>query len=161
MNKQLQKQYLIGSSIDIHNTIVSDQKITLGGLSFDKQRIIVAHSDGDIILHAIAESILGALGLGDLGEHFSDTNEINKDISSLVILNYCLKLMKQANYEINNIDLTVVSEDIFFNHIKQVIADNLKDILDCQFINLKATRYENNTNHQITVYATTMLQIKL
>ncbi len=160
MNKLLPQQYLIGSSVDIHNTISSSQEIILGGMSFSKQRIIVAHSDGDIILHAIAESILGALGLGDLGEHFSDTATVNKNISSVAILNHCLELMKKANYQINNIDLTIVSEDIYFKDIKSTILINLKKLLNCQFINLKATRYENKENHQITAYATTMIRLK-
>ena len=138
--------YRIGFSTDIHNLEVSDKPQKLGSILYKLGYKVIAYSDGDIILHAISESILGALGLGDLGEHFSDSNKDNKNIDSLEILNYSLNKMKLLSYEIANIDITLICELIYMKLIKGEIRDKLSLLLNSSNINIKATRYEKECN---------------
>lgn len=138
--------YKIGYATDIHNLTNSNLNQKFGGLNFKVGYKIVAHSDGDIILHAIAEAIIGALGLGDLGDYFPDNDSNNKGLDSLNIVKFSFDLLKQYNFEIVNIDLTIVCEKIIFKHIKKDIKDNLCKLLSNNFINLKATRFEIDSN---------------
>lgn len=138
------KNYLIGNSIDIHKIKKEKKEITLGGIKFLQDYAIIAHSDGDIIFHAIAESILGALALGDLGDYFSDTNSQNQNIDSKIILDYVLNLMEKLNYHISNIDLTIISEHIIMKNIKSTIKHNLIKFLRTNQVSIKATRWEEN-----------------
>lgn len=101
--------YRIGISKDIHK-LVENRKLMIGGVHVDYPLGEEAHSDGDVVYHAIAESILGALNLGDLGRHFPTNDQKTKNISSDVILNYVFQLMKQQNYIINNIDVQIILE---------------------------------------------------
>ena len=101
--------YRIGISKDIHK-LVENRKLMIGGVHVDYPLGEEAHSDGDVVYHAIAESILGALNLGDLGRHFPTNDPKTKNISSDVILNYVFQLMKQQNYIINNIDVQIILE---------------------------------------------------
>lgn len=136
--------YLIGNSTDIHQLKKVKCIAKLGGLSFDSEWEIVSHSDGDIILHALAESIYGALGLGDLGDYFPDTDSENKNINSVFILKESLKEMELRKYIIGNVDLTIISEYIIFKDIKQKIKNNLVKLTNSKKINLKATRWESD-----------------
>lgn len=138
--------YKIGYATDIHNLTNSNLNQKFGGLNFKVGYKIVAHSDGDIILHVIAEAIIGALGLGDLGDYFPDNDSNNKGLDSLNIVKFSFDLLKQYNFEIVNIDLTIVCEKIIFKHIKKDIKDNLCKLLSNNFINLKATRFEIDSN---------------
>lgn len=138
------KQYLIGNSIDIHKLIKKESNVFLGGISFKEKYEVIAHSDGDVILHAVSESILGALSLGDLGEHFSDIDPKNKDMSSNKILEYTLNLMDKKGYQISNIDITLISEHIFMKEKKETIKKNLVELLKTNNVSLKATRWEED-----------------
>lgn len=138
--------YKIGYATDIHNLTNSSLNQKFGGLNFKVGYKIIAHSDGDIILHSIAEAIIGALGLGDLGDYFPDNDLNNKGLDSLNIVKFSFDLLKQYNFEIVNIDLTIVCEKIIFKHIKKDIKDNLCKLLANNFINLKATRFEIDSN---------------
>ncbi|MEG2993645.1 MAG: 2-C-methyl-D-erythritol 2,4-cyclodiphosphate synthase, partial [Bacilli bacterium] len=103
--------FLIGQSIDIHKLEYKVNTLQrLGGIEFILNYELIAHSDGDIILHSISEAILGALGLEDLGYYFSDKNQMNKNLNSLKILDFSLDQMRKRNMEINNVDLMIISE---------------------------------------------------
>ena len=148
----------IGNSIDIHNLeFCENSKQKLGGCLFDTNWKVVAHSDGDVIFHALAESILGALGLGDLGEHFSDKDPKNKNLDSLKILDFAISQLKKGDWQIQNIDLTVICELIYFKDKKQQIKSFLQQYLNCEFINIKATRFEENDCKKIVCQSTILL----
>lgn len=138
--------YLIGNSIDIHKIEEKENIVEqkLAGISVLTRYKVIAHSDGDIILHAIAESILGALGFGDLGEHFSDTEKKFKGIDSIFMLEKILKLMNQSNYQINNIDITFISEHIILKNYKHLMRLNLMKLLNTKNVSLKGTRWEED-----------------
>lgn len=154
---EVKSKLRIGYSVDYHNLIkVNECEQQLGGLKFILPYKIEAHSDGDIILHAISESILGALCLGDLGDWFSDTNPKNKNLNSLEILKFCLDKCYEKNYEVNNIDITLVSDTIFLGKEKQKISDFLSNYINAP-INLKATRFEENCETKIKCYASCLL----
>ena len=94
----------IGQSIDIHQ-LVEGRKLILGGVEIPFELGLKGHSDADVLLHAIIESIIGAMGLGDIGKHFPDTDSKYKGISSMVLLQHTYELMEQEGYEIGNIDV--------------------------------------------------------
>ena len=105
---------------------------------------IEAHSDGDVLLHSIADSILGASALGDIGIFFSDTDESNKDLDSIKIINFCLKKIKELNLEIYNIDATIICESPKISPHRDAIIESLSRILQISKskIGLKATTSE-------------------
>ena len=96
----------IGFSEDIHKK-EEGRKLVLAGVEFPGEVGLKGHSDADVVCHAVAESILGALALGDLGTHFPDNDPKYKGISSLIILNEVVKMMKNAGMKISNIDIQV------------------------------------------------------
>ena len=95
--------YRIGKSTDIHR-LVKGKKLIIGGVSIPFELGLDGHSDADVLIHAITEAILGALGLNDLGFHFSDKDPKNKDRNSLEFLEEVYKIMVNNNYEIANVD---------------------------------------------------------
>ncbi len=151
--------YLIGQSTDIHKITKTDSEknIILGGHKFKSIYKIVAHSDGDLVLHAIANAILGALQMGDIGMYFPDTKKENKNIDSKEIVNFCLEKMHECGYKINNIDLTIISERIMINDKRKDIVWSLVKILDTNKVNVKATRFEDTENNMIKCDVITLL----
>ena len=101
--------YRVGFSKDIHR-LASGRKLIIGGVvvPFDKGE--VAHSDGDVLYHALAESILGALALGDLGKHFPDTSDETLNMDSAIIVSKVVEMMEEKGYEVNNVDVFVSLE---------------------------------------------------
>ena len=99
----------IGSGFDVHAFGDGDH-IMLGGVRIAHDRGIVAHSDGDVLIHALCDAILGALALGDIGQHFPPSDARWKDADSLQFLRHCSLLMDQHGYRLGNADLTVICE---------------------------------------------------
>ena len=133
----------IGQSSDIHR-LVKGRKLILGGVEIESELGLLGHSDADALLHAIIEAIIGAMGLGDIGKHFSDTDERYKDISSLYLLEKTYEMMKRRGYEINNIDaLILIEKPKMAPHIIKM-RENVAKVLHCDLdrINIKATRGE-------------------
>lgn len=132
--------YRIGQSSDIHK-LVKDRKLILGGVEIKSEVGLLGHSDADALLHAIAEAIIGALALNDLGHHFPDNDEKYKDISSLKILEEVYKLMINNGYEIVNVDSLIMIENIkmkpYINMMKENIAKTLNTSINN--VNVKAT----------------------
>ncbi len=149
-------KYLIGNSIDHHLLKQEDGYITLASMQFSSSYKVIAHSDGDVILHAIANCILNALNLDDIGTYFSDTDENNKNMNSLIILEFALKAMKQKGYQINNLSIVLESDKIMLKPIKQLILNKLQEILKINAISIHGTRTEQNLNI-ISAYATILL----
>jgi len=132
--------YRIGQSSDIHK-LVKDRKLILGGVEIKSEVGLLGHSDADALLHAIAEAIIGALALNDLGHHFPDNDDKYKDISSLKILEEVYKLMINNGYEIVNVDSLIMIENIkmkpYINMMKENIAKTLNT--STNNVNVKAT----------------------
>ncbi len=132
--------YRIGQSSDIHK-LVKDRKLILGGVEIKSEVGLLGHSDADALLHAIAEAIIGALALNDLGHHFPDNDDKYKDISSLKILEEVYKLMINNGYEIVNVDSLIMIENIkmkpYINMMKENIAQTLNTSINN--VNVKAT----------------------
>lgn len=133
----------IGQSTDIH-PLVEGRPLILGGVLIPHHKGCLGHSDADALTHVIAEAILGALALGDLGKHFPDTDPKYKGIRSLLILQEVVLLMNQRNFKIGNVDaLILIEKPKMAPHIL-AMKENLCAILQCQSdqLNIKATRGE-------------------
>lgn len=133
----------IGQAIDIHQ-LVEGRDLILGGVKIEHTLGLLGHSDADVLLHAIAESILGALALGDLGKHFPDTDPKYKGISSVVLLEHVYELMNEKGYHIGNLDATILAEKPkMAPHILQM-RENIAKSLHCDIgcVSVKATRGE-------------------
>lgn len=135
--------YRIGHSWDTHK-LVEGRKLILGGVQIENKLGLLGHSDADVVLHVIAESILGALALGDLGTFFPDNSDKTKDMDSKIIVKECLKKMEDLSYEIENIDVTIYAEYVKISPIREKIRLSISQILeiDLNKISLKATTYE-------------------
>ena len=131
--------YRIGFSKDIHR-LVENRKLIICGVAVPFEKGELAHSDGDVAYHAIAESILGALALGDLGKHFPDTSEDTKDMDSALIVSQVVSLMEQKGYEVNNIDVSISLEKPklknYIDEMRRNVANLLK--VDISQVSIKA-----------------------
>ncbi|WP_294578858.1 2-C-methyl-D-erythritol 2,4-cyclodiphosphate synthase [uncultured Thomasclavelia sp.] len=135
--------YRIGQSTDIHQ-LVPGRKLIIGGVEIESELGLLGHSDADVLSHAIIESIIGALGLGDIGKHFSDSDDRYKGISSLVLMEKTYEMMDKQGYEISNLDaLILIEKPKMAPHIPKM-KSNISRILKCDpnKINIKATRGE-------------------
>lgn len=135
--------FRIGQSSDIHR-LAEGRKLILGGVHIPHTKGLLGHSDADALTHAIAESILGALALGDLGKHFPDTDERYKGADSLMLLKEVYQLMNDRGYEIHNLDaLIMIERPKMAPHIEQMRV-NIAHCLQCEIeqISIKATRGE-------------------
>jgi len=143
MHLEKEEPMRIGHSFDIHQ-LVENRPLILGGIQIPYEKGLLGHSDADVLLHAIAEAMLGALSLGDLGTYYPDTNPQFKDINSMRILKEIYEMIRQKGYIVGNIDSTVYAElpklNPYILQIKQNISKNL-NILEDQ-IAVKATTYE-------------------
>ena len=129
----------IGFASDIHR-LVENRPLILGGVHvpFDKGEL--AHSDGDVVYHALAESILGALALGDLGTHFPDNDPQYKDIDSALFVKEVVRLMDEKNYRVGNVDISITLEQPklkgFILKMRENVASLLK--VDISQVSIKA-----------------------
>lgn len=133
----------VGQGFDVHQ-LVSGRKCIIGGVEIPFHKGLDGHSDADVLLHAIADAILGAAGLGDIGQHFPNTDRSIKDIDSRDILKKVILLIQEKKYSIINIDATVICElpklAPYIDRMKNNIA--LDCHLDIQAVNVKATTTE-------------------
>lgn len=130
----------IGQSQDIH-ALVEGRDLIIGGVKIPYEKGLLGHSDADVLLHAIIESIIGAMGLKDIGTHFSDSDDKYKGISSLVLLDETYKMMKERNYRLVNLDSLIVIEKPkmapYIDEMRKNIAEHLH--CDINQVNVKAT----------------------
>jgi len=134
----------IGQSRDVHR-LVEGRDLIIGGVKIPFEKGLLGHSDADVLLHAIAESILGALSLGDLGHHFPDNSKDTEGMDSLVILAEVKKLMDEKGYKIVNLDSIIVIERPKMAPHIQKMRENIARVLDTDIenINVKATCNES------------------
>ncbi len=123
----------VGIGYDAHK-LIAGEGMVLGGVFIESEFSIQAHSDGDVITHAIIDSLLGAASLGDIGTLFPSEDQENKDISSLILLKQVVDLLKSKEYEILNVDVTLITEtpkiNKKINSITNVLSKNLDVAID-------------------------------
>ncbi|HZK00007.1 MAG TPA: 2-C-methyl-D-erythritol 2,4-cyclodiphosphate synthase [Tissierellaceae bacterium] len=133
----------IGFGYDVHQ-LVEGRKLIIGGIEIPYEKGLLGHSDADVLIHAIMDSILGALALGDIGKHFPDSDMEYKDISSTILLGRVYRLMQKNGYEIGNIDSTIGAQRpklaAYIEDMREIIAKVLNT--DIENINIKATTTE-------------------
>lgn len=126
--------FRIGQSRDIHRLEENGRDFVLGGIRIPYIKGNVSHSDGDCLYHAVAESLLGALALGDLGKHFPDNDDKFKNIDSSIIVKETMKLVKEKGYHVVNIDTSVILEKPklkdYIDEMRQNIASLLEISID-------------------------------
>ncbi|MGQ4275994.1 2-C-methyl-D-erythritol 2,4-cyclodiphosphate synthase [Pseudidiomarina sp. E22-M8] len=133
----------IGHGYDVHK-FGSDKPLMLGGVEVPHTQGLIAHSDGDVVLHSITDAVLGALALGDIGHHFPDTDPTYAGADSGKLLAQVVVQAKNKGYVLGNLDVTVVAQEPrlagFIENMKVRIADLLNTTVDC--VNVKATTTE-------------------
>ncbi|MBO6523393.1 MAG: 2-C-methyl-D-erythritol 2,4-cyclodiphosphate synthase [Balneolaceae bacterium] len=133
----------IGYGFDIHQ-LAEGRKLILGGMEIPFEKGLLGHSDADVLLHAITDALLGALALGDIGQHFPDTDPEHKDADSRALLKYCYELVKERGYHLSNLDATIVAERPklmpHLSQIRKIIATDLQ--VDLNQVSVKATTSE-------------------
>jgi 2-C-methyl-D-erythritol 2,4-cyclodiphosphate synthase len=133
----------IGYGYDVH-PLVKGRKLILGGVKIPFEKGLKGHSDADVLLHAVCDALLGAMAAGDIGQHFPNTSAKYKNISSLVLLKEVYKIMKSGNFNLGNIDATIVADKPllggYFLSMRENIAQTLRAKLEK--ISIKATTSE-------------------
>jgi len=133
----------VGQGFDVHKFIL-DRPLIIGGVEIDYEYGLEGHSDADVLIHAIIDALLGAAGLGDIGQHFPDTDAAYKDINSRKLLRNVVETLKLNNYIIGNIDATIICESPKMKSYINQIVTNISDDCMCDLnrINIKATTTE-------------------
>ena len=155
--------YRIGSGIDFHQ-LVEGRDLWIGGIKIPHHKGSLGHSDADVLLHAICDALLGALALGDIGEHFPNNDPAYKNIDSKILLENCYKLIRQKNYRVINVDSTVCLETPKIRKhsvaMREVIARILQITTDD--VSVKATTTEKmgfaGREEGLVAYATVLLE---
>ena len=133
----------IGIGFDVHR-LVAGKKLYLGGIKIPSKLGTLGHSDGDPVLHAVIDAILGACAMGDIGEKFSDKNKKFKNISSTILIKKIINEIKKKNYLINNVDINIITETPRLKKFKEKIRFNISYL--CQVpldnVNIKAKTTE-------------------
>ncbi len=133
----------VGFGYDVHR-LSEDRKLILGGVDIPFEKGLMGHSDADVLLHAIGDALLGAAAIGDLGVHFPAGDKKYKDISSLILLQKIYQLLLKANFDIVNIDATIVAEKPGLNAFIKQMRQNIAEVIKLGFfqISIKATTTE-------------------
>ena len=133
----------IGSGYDIH-PLVTGRPLVLGGVTIPHSHGLAGHSDADALVHAVCDAILGALGKGDIGRHFPDTDPAYKGADSLTLLAHVTNLMESAGYRIGNVDATIIAQSPRMAPHIDAMRTNLATTMGCPVadVNVKATTHE-------------------
>ncbi|AKO90771.1 2-C-methyl-D-erythritol 2,4-cyclodiphosphate synthase [Priestia filamentosa] len=133
----------IGQGFDVHK-FAEDRPLIIGGVNIPHDKGLIGHSDADVLLHAISDAILGAVGEGDIGKHFPDTDEAFKDADSAKLLQHVWGIAEEKGYTLGNLDCTIIAQKPkmapYIEEIRARIAELLKATKDQ--INVKATTTE-------------------
>lgn len=133
----------IGHGFDVHK-FGGNKPLILGGVTIPYDVGVIAYSDGDVVLHAVCDAILGAMALGDIGKHFPDTAPEFSGADSRVLLRHCYKLAQEKGFRLGNLDVTVIAQApkmaSHIEAIRQIIAKDLDSTIDS--VNVKATTTE-------------------
>ena len=155
--------YRIGNGFDVHR-FEKDRKLILGGVEIPHEWGLVGHSDADVVLHAISDAILGAVGEKDIGTHFPDTDPEYKDISSTTILGKTDQILKSKDYEIVNIDTVIICQQPklapFIDLMKINISNALGILADQIGVKATTTEHLGFTGREEGIAATAIVLIK-
>ena len=162
-NRMKKDIYRVGIGYDVHR-LVKGRKLFLGGVNITHSKGLLGHSDADVLLHAICDALLGAAGLGDIGEHFPNTEIKYKDIRSAVLLKKVLLLLKDKHLKPVNLDTILIIETPNITPYKSKIERSITKLLDIseKAISLKATTAEGigdiGKNKAITTWCSVLLR---
>jgi len=165
VEKMLESIDKVGNSIDVHQ-FKNGCGFVLAGVNIPYDKAIIAHSDGDVVYHAVAESIIGALGEKDLGSNFSDTLDEYKNVDSKVFMIFVKNILSEKGYTIINIDILVMLEKVLLSKYRSEMIRNIGLVLEIDetIINMKYTKGESlgivGEDKGIVVYATCLLRRK-
>jgi len=136
-------QYKVGIGYDIHR-LVGDRKLILGGVEIPFAQGLLGHSDGDALLHALCDALLGALALGDIGEHFPDTDPKYLGIASSQLLKAVKELVDKSGFKINNLDAIIIAQEPKLTPFKKQMKENICALLSIKqdVLNIKAKTNE-------------------
>ncbi|HNW39127.1 MAG TPA: 2-C-methyl-D-erythritol 2,4-cyclodiphosphate synthase [Candidatus Omnitrophota bacterium] len=136
-------RYKIGIGYDIHR-LVEGRKLLLGAVEIPYSKGLLGHSDGDALIHALCDAILGALAFGDIGEHFPDTDPKYKDIASSQLLTMVKEFLDDSGYKINNLDVIIIAQEPKLLLYKKQMRENICELLGIRrdLLNIKAKTNE-------------------
>jgi 2-C-methyl-D-erythritol 2,4-cyclodiphosphate synthase len=155
----------IGHGYDVHR-LVEGRKLILGGVDIPYEKGLLGHSDADVLLHAISDAILGAIGEGDIGKHFPDTDPRYKGADSLKLLSHVMGLADGMGYELGNVDATIVAQRPKLAPYIPAMRENIANVLGSgtDRVNVKATTTEElgfaGRGEGIAAYAVALLEEK-
>ena len=162
LKKMNQPAFRIGMGYDVHR-LSEGYQLCIGGIQIPFEKGSVGHSDGDVLIHAICDALLGAANLRDIGYHFPDNDPALKGIDSKIILRKTTKILRQAGYEIGNIDSTVCLQSPKINPFIPEMAETLANVMgiDINCVSIKATTTEKmgfvGTGDGISAYAVALI----
>lgn len=155
----------IGHGYDVHR-LVTGRKLIMGGVDIPYEKGLLGHSDADVLLHAIADALLGALGEGDIGRHFPDTDPAFKGADSLKLLAHVMTLVDERGYELGNLDATVIAQRPKMAPHIPTMCENIARVLNSTVgqVNVKATTEEGlgftGSEEGISAHAVVVVQKK-
>lgn len=153
----------VGIGYDVH-PLVEGKKLFLGGIEIPYSKGLLGHSDGDVLIHAICDAILGAISEGDIGVHFPDSDESIRGINSIKILSYVMELVKKKGFKVVNIDAVIAAEEPKIHPHRELIRKNIAKILnvDIDMVGIKGKTKEGlgfvGKKEGIEVYAVVLLE---
>lgn len=156
-------EFRVGNGFDVH-ALAEGETLWLGGIKIEHEKGTIAHSDGDVLIHALCDAMLGALALGDIGTHFPDTDSKFRDIDSKKLLKSCNEVITGLGYNIVNVDSTICAQrpklKDFVESMQKCLAGVLE--IDIDRVSIKATTTEKlgfvGREEGISAYATVLLQ---
>ena len=135
--------FRIGQGFDVHQ-LVENRPLIIGGITIPYEKGLLGHSDADVLLHTVADACLGAIGEGDIGKHFPDTDQAFKDADSGKLLQHVWNLVKERGYELVNADCTIIAQKPKMAPFVLAMKENIANLLETELenINVKATTTE-------------------
>jgi 2-C-methyl-D-erythritol 2,4-cyclodiphosphate synthase len=135
--------FRIGQGFDVHQ-LVEGRPLIIGGIKIPYEKGLLGHSDADVLLHTVADACLGAIAAGDIGKHFPDTDPAFKDADSAILLQHVWKLVKEAGYELGNIDCTIIAQKPKMRPYIDQMRSRIAELLEANIeqVNVKATTTE-------------------
>jgi 2-C-methyl-D-erythritol 2,4-cyclodiphosphate synthase len=156
-------EFRVGNGFDVH-ALAEGETLWLGGIQIEHEKGTIAHSDGDVLIHALCDALLGALALGDIGTHFPDTDSKFRDIDSKKLLKSCCEVINGLRYRIVNIDTTICAQRPKLKDYISAMQKCLAEVLEIETdrVSIKATTTEKlgfvGREEGISAYATVLLQ---
>lgn len=155
-------QFRIGNGYDVH-TLAEGESLILGGIRIEHTKGTVAHSDGDVAIHALCDALLGALALGDIGKHFPDSSAEFKGIDSTILLERVMELIRNQGYELSNADITIAMQKPKLAPFIPLMRERIAQVMNVETsaISVKATTTEKlgfvGREEGVEVYASVLV----